>query len=110
MRGNPDMVGGEARFDTDLMTASAGTILAKGGAEGFQGIGLPDQGLGMALKISDGNARAGAPVTLSILRSLGAINEETRSRLASYAAPEVRNHQSELVGRLTTVFEIQGQA
>jgi L-asparaginase II len=110
MRGNPDMVGGEARFDTDLMTASAGTILAKGGAEGFQGIGLPDQGLGMALKISDGNARAGAPVTLSILRSLGAINEETRSRLASYAAPEVRNHQGELVGRLTTVFEIQGQA
>lgn len=110
MRANPDMVGGEARFDTDLMAASAGTILAKGGAEGFQGIGLPEAGLGMALKISDGNARAGAPATLSILRSLGALGPETLSRLQSYSNPEVRNHQGELVGRLTPVFEIQGRA
>lgn len=110
MREHPEMVGGEARFDTDLMAAAAGAILAKGGAEGFQGIGLVEQGLGMALKISDGNARAGAPATLSILRSLGALSEDIRSRLQSYAHPEVRNHQGELVGRLITVFEIEGRA
>ncbi len=110
MRENPGMVGGEARFDTDLMTAAGGSILAKGGAEGFQGIGLPERGLGMALKISDGNARAGAPVTLEILRRLDLLDAETLSRLQSYANPEVRNHQGELVGRLTTVFEIEGRA
>lgn len=110
MREHPEMVSGEARFDTDLMEAAAGTILSKGGAEGFQSVGLPEFGLGMALKISDGNARAGAPATIAILKSLGALSAEALGRLQSYAQPEVRNHQAELVGRLTTVFEIEGRA
>jgi L-asparaginase II len=110
MREHPEMVGGEARFDTDLMAAAAGTILAKGGAEGFQGIGLVEQGLGMALKISDGNARAGAPVTLQILQSQGALDQKTLARMETYRNPEVRNHQGELVGRLTTVVAIEGRA
>lgn len=110
MREHPEMVGGEARFDTDLMTAAAGKILAKGGAEGFQVVGLPEQGLGLALKISDGNARAGAPATLEILENLGALRKQALTQLDRYRNPEVRNHQGELVGRLTTVFQIEGRA
>jgi L-asparaginase II len=107
MRAYPEMVGGEARFDTDLMEAAAGTILAKGGAEGFQGIGLPQLGAGLALKISDGNARPGAVATLALLRSLNALDAAMLGRLVSYASPVVHNHQGELVGRLVPVFHVE---
>jgi L-asparaginase II len=109
MRTHPEMVGGEARFDTDVMEATDGAILAKGGAEGFQGIGLPDRGLGLALKISDGNPRAGAPAALEVLRSLGVLEEAALVRLERYAHPVVHNHQGELVGRLTTLFHLDGR-
>lgn len=106
MRAYPEMVAGEERFDTDLMEAAGGNILSKGGAEGFQGIGLIEQKLGLAQKISDGNARAGAPVMLEVLRELGALQDHAYQRLASYARPQVWNHSGELVGRLMTVFRI----
>lgn len=107
MRSYPEMVGGEARFDTDLMRAARGQILAKGGAEGFQGIAVPAMGLGLALKISDGNPRAGAPAALEVLRSLKALDEEAAGILATYARPVVHNHQGELVGRLIPLFHIE---
>ena len=43
---HPDMVGGPGRFDTALMRAGKGFILVKGGAEGFQSIGLLPGALG----------------------------------------------------------------
>jgi L-asparaginase II len=107
MRAYPEMVAGEGRFDSDLMDAAEGAVLSKGGAEGFQGIGLVNRGLGLALKISDGNARASAPSAMEILRSLGALNGPSLERLQQYVRPAVHNHQGELVGRLHTVFHIE---
>lgn len=107
MRAHPEMVGGEARFDTDLMDAGRGAVLAKGGAEGFQGVGLPLLDAGFALKISDGNPRPAAVATLEILRSVNAIDPAALERLSPYAAPVVYNHQGELVGRLVPVFHVE---
>ncbi len=79
---NPDMVGGPGRFDTRLMEVAQGRLLVKGGAEGFQAIGImpgalyPDSpALGIALKISDGDqkSRARPAVALEVLRQLGAL-------------------------------------
>lgn len=109
MTAHPEMVGGEDRFDTDLMRATAGAIVAKGGAEGFHGIGLPTQRLGTAMKISDGNARAIPPVAMRIVEHLAAIDRHALSELARYREPEVHNLQGELVGRLTPVFSFGGQ-
>lgn len=57
MMAYPEMVGGPDRFDTTLMRVGKGKILVKGGAEGYQAVGLlpgalgPDlPGIGITLK------------------------------------------------------------
>lgn len=93
MRSHPEMVAGPERFDTRLMAATGGRIVAKGGAEGYQGIGLmPDAispgspALGIAIKISDGDlkGRARPPVVLEILRQLGALSDSELETLSDY--------------------------
>lgn len=101
----PEMVGGEGRFDTELMRAAGGSVVAKGGAEGFQGVGLPGRGLGIAIKISDGSSGA-AVVALRILRWLGALDETSLRALNDFEETEVRNHLGVTVGRLAPVFTI----
>ncbi len=93
MMAHPEMVAGPERFDTRLMQVAAGKIVAKGGAEGYQAVGIlpgvlaPDSpGIGIALKISDGDSgnRARTGTTLSILRALGALNESQLAELSEY--------------------------
>lgn len=83
MTSHPGMVGGPDHFDTMLMEAGQGRIVVKGGAEGYQAIGLlpgalsPDSpGMGITIKISDGDpgGRARYGVALAILQALGALD------------------------------------
>ena len=67
MRENPFMVAGSERFDTRLMRGSP--VLCKGGAEGVFAAGLPE-GLGIAIKVSDGAGRAVEPAALSLLERM----------------------------------------
>lgn len=106
MTQHPEMVGGENRFDTDLMRAAAGTIVAKGGAEGFQGIAIPPRKLGIALKVSDGNSRAIPPTIMPVLHYLQALTPEQERDLASYAGAPIKNHQGKQVGRLSPLFSL----
>jgi L-asparaginase II len=71
----PHMVGGTRRLDTDVMTAGAGQVIAKEGAEGLVCATLLSQGLGVALKVTDGNWRRLAPAFVDVLRDLEALPE-----------------------------------
>jgi L-asparaginase II len=56
MRAHPALVAGtNHRVDTELMRTAAGAVVAKGGAEGYFGMGHTD-GVGLAFKILDGDA------------------------------------------------------
>jgi L-asparaginase II len=101
----PEMVAGDDRFDTDLMAAAEGAVVAKGGAEGFQGIGVPSKSCGIAIKITDGNARAIPPVAMRLLNTVHALPDSAEDALGRYIEPELNNHQSERVGRLVALFE-----
>ena len=111
----PEMVSGPERFDTDLMHAAKRKIFAKGGAEGFQGLGiLPfgnfEQGLGLAVKISDGDltTRANPAATLHILKSLGAMNENELLKVEKYGPMiPVKNWVKTVVGEGRPCFEIK---
>jgi L-asparaginase II len=115
MTGHPDMVSGPGRFDTELMRAAGDRLIAKGGAEGFQGVGIPPGGssltgggVGVAVKISDGDSRkrAGAPVVLSVLEQIGAISGDSSEVLAQYRDRSVLNDRGMIVGRGRVVFEL----
>jgi L-asparaginase II len=66
----PHLVGGTGRLDTDVMIAGAGQLIAKEGAEGLVCATSLGQGLGIALKVTDGNWRRLAPAVVEVLRQL----------------------------------------
>lgn len=84
MVAHPDLVAGEGRACTELMRAMNGRVAVKTGAEGVYVAILPDQGLGVALKIVDGATRASECAIAAILVALGVLERDhpmTRKRL-----------------------------
>jgi L-asparaginase len=70
MLAHPELVAGEQQFDTELMRLGHGQVISKGGAEGIQCLSRVGEGLGMAIKVEDGSARAKRAVALHLLEQL----------------------------------------
>lgn len=71
MRAFPEMVAGDGEPCTALMQATGGKVALKGGADGFYVAILPEQRLGVALKIMDGSKRAKWAAITALLLKLG---------------------------------------
>jgi L-asparaginase II len=67
---HPLLIAGEGRICTELMQAMPGQVIAKVGAEGIHCASVPAAGIGIALKVEDGDMRASGPALLEILRQL----------------------------------------
>lgn len=102
----PEMVGGQDVLCTDLMKASGGTIVAKGGAEGVYGLALCKHGIGVAIKIEDGSSRAAYPAAVETLRQLGVLSSEELEVLECYHRPLLYNHRAERIGEIRPVFRL----
>ena len=109
----PEMVGGTVgRIDTELIRLSAGRLVSKVGAEGVYTVGvLPcdawPAGLGVALKIEDGdNQRARPPVMIEALRQLGVLDGQALATLAPYFRPAIKNHRGDRVGEVRAYFDL----
>jgi L-asparaginase II len=92
---HPDLIAGEGRPCTDMMRAHPGRVIAKVGAEGVYCALLPQEGLGVALKVADGHAIASALAMAAVLEALG-----LRPRPASLTARPNVNTRGETVGEL----------
>src|SRR6267378_2758593 len=92
---HPDLIAGEGRPCTDMMRAHPGRVIVKVGAEGVYCALLPQEGLGVALKVSDGHAIASALAMAAVLEALG-----LRPRPASLTARPNVNTRGETVGEL----------
>jgi L-asparaginase II len=120
MISNPFMVGGPGSFDTTLMEAGSGKIVCKGGAEGYQGIGIMpgamgpgSPALGIALKISDGDQRnmARSAVALEILRQLHILSEKEMEALAEFGPTrDLYNYRKTHVGKGFPSFQLKFKA
>jgi L-asparaginase II len=114
MAAHPEMIGGETEsLDTALMRTVSGALIAKAGAEGLFTAGvLPcekwPRGLGLALKIEDGDKgrRARRPAAVETLRQLGVLSENALGALSSYARLPVRNHRGETIGETAASFAL----
>jgi L-asparaginase II len=97
------------------MRLAGGQIIAKAGAEGYQGIGvLPgalgpgSPGLGIAIKIADGDRRGTVRplVAVEILRQLGVLEDRLLHGMAAYGpVVEIRNWRKLVVGEMHPVFD-----
>jgi L-asparaginase II len=52
------------------MLAMPGQVIAKVGAEGIHCASIPAAGIGIALKVEDGDMRASGPALIAIIRAL----------------------------------------
>jgi L-asparaginase II len=115
MKAYPEMIGGETEsLDTALMRLVPGGLIAKAGAEGLFAAGImPSEkwprGLGLALKIEDGDkgSRARRPAVIEALRQLGVLSKTALGALSSYAKPVISNHRGEVVGEMVANFEFR---
>lgn len=84
MAAHPEFVAGEGRACTELMRAMGGRVAIKTGAEAVFVAILPNQRLGIALKIVDGASRASEAAICGLLIQLGVLAADhpaTRKRL-----------------------------
>ena len=91
MRAHPALIRGPDSVDTNVMRAHEGWV-AKGGAEGLMCAAGP-RGLGVALKIEDGNGRAIGPAVAAFLARLGYPVEKLEDAT-------VENGRGEVVGEI----------
>jgi L-asparaginase II len=97
----PRMVAGTGRLDTRLMAHFGARVFCKVGAEGVYSAALPELGLGVALKMDDGNtARAAEVAVVALIESLLAMDDADRAFVAPLRDVALRNWNGRLVGRL----------
>lgn len=109
----PELIGGTSeRLDTEIMRASPGKLISKVGAEGVYTAGvLPCEawpnGLGLALKIEDGDDHRARPtVVIEALNQLGVLRDESLEAVARYAFFPVKNRRGEVVGEIRASFKL----
>lgn len=105
----PELIGGTERLDTMLMQAAPGQLISKVGADGVWLCAvLPcdrwPRGLGIALKIEDGDDRRGRPVVaVELLRQLGIIDQDALAEISPMA---IKNRRGDVVGEVRANFSI----
>jgi L-asparaginase II len=104
LRAHPFLLGGSARFCTDLVIATEGRVLGKVGAAGFYGAFCEESGRGVALHVDDGNSDVAEGLMGRLLHHMGWITDKELSLLDRYCGVVRRNHRGLDVGRSETVF------
>jgi L-asparaginase II len=98
---SPFHVGGTVRFDTRVMQRLGERVFCKVGAEGVYCAALPERGLGVALKMDDGNtARAAEVVVAAVIEALVKLADEERGFMAGLSDAAMVNWNGIEVGRL----------
>lgn len=102
---HPDLVAGEGRACTELMRAMGGTVAIKTGAEAVFVAILPQQRLGVALKIVDGATRASECAIAAILAGLGVLDPDHPATRKRMNAPMLNRRDIE-VGQIRPAAEL----
>ncbi len=105
---HPFMVGGTDRFDTTVMATFGERVFCKVGAEGVFCAALPERGLGVAIKIDDGNtARAAEVAMAATLEAFVDLDDEEADLLAGLSDVRLRNWNGIEVGALRATAELR---
>ncbi|MEK0417604.1 MAG: hypothetical protein RI949_1610 [Pseudomonadota bacterium] len=104
----PFMVAGTGRMDTRVMERFGERVFCKVGAEGVYCAALPDLGLGVAIKMDDGNnARACEVAFAAVLERLLPLSAEDGTFLRSFSDATLKNWNGIEVGRLRAAASLR---
>jgi L-asparaginase II len=99
----PEYMSGTGEFDAALIRAYDGSLVCKGGAEGVFAASLFERGIGLVLKVIDGNERARPPAAIESLAAIDGLSQAQRAELAAFARPAVKNKAGRIVGEICPV-------
>lgn len=99
----PFYLAGQGRICLALIESARGRVYPKNGAEGVYALALPGTGIGVALKVDDGNERGYLPVVVEVLLRLG-LWPEVPQRLEEFRRIPVRNTQKRIVGHVVSAL------
>jgi L-asparaginase II len=95
------MVAGTGRFDTRLMERLGARVFCKVGAEGVHCAAVPELGLGVAIKMDDGNnSRACEVVLAAVVERLLALDDADATFLRGFSDLTMKNWNGIEVGQL----------
>ena len=98
---HPFMVGGTDRFDTKVMQKLGERVFCKVGAEGVFCAALPERGLGVAIKIDDGNnARAAEVAMAAAIEAFVELDADAGTFMRAFSNVVLRNWNGIEVGAL----------
>lgn len=106
MTTRPEMVSGTGGFCTELIRHTGGRMIGKIGAEGVYCVGIRDRGIGIAVKIENGNMAVLPPIVLSLLEQLSLIDNDELQRLDRYYAMRNINDLKTTVGHYLPIFTL----
>jgi L-asparaginase II len=106
MTTHPELVSGAGRNDLAFMRTAPGDWVAKVGADGVQAIGVRSAGLGIAIKMADGNARALYTAAVAVLRQLGLVASPETSPLAPWLRPQLKNYMGLRTGEVRATVRL----
>ena len=105
------MVGGTDRFDTRVMQRLGERVFCKVGAEGVYCAALPGRGLGVALKIDDGNnARAAEVVMAALIEAFVVLDDGEAAFMRGLSDLRLKNWNGIEVGALRASAALRAAA
>ncbi|MEX3842877.1 asparaginase [Paraburkholderia sp. BR10882] len=117
MTSYPELVAGEGRFCTTLMSAFEGALVGKLGAAGSYAIGVRASAatathtggpaLGIAVKIEDGDLTALHVTVVEVLRQLGIGTPQQLAQLSKFEAPRIVNTMGVETGCVAPQFSLE---
>ncbi len=107
----PHMVAGTGRFDSRVMERLGERVFCKVGAEGVYCAALPGLGLGVALKMDDGNtARACEVAMAAVLAALLPLSDADACFVDGLREVTMRNWNGREIGTLRATLFMPGRA
>ncbi len=105
----PRLVAGDGRRDTQIMSLLGERVFCKVGAEAVYCAALPGRGLGVAMKMDDGNnARAVEVVMAALIEALVPLSEHEQRVLAGFSQFTLKNWRGIEVGSLRAAAVLRG--
>ena len=99
MIAHPELISGSGCADEILTRIAGGRLFAKSGAEGIKAVGLPALGVGIAVKIADGDHRVAMAVMLALLEELDVFTDVQSTQVKQEVALSVTTIRGDPVGK-----------
>lgn len=105
----PEMISGTGGFCTELMKHTNGKLVAKLGADAVYCVGAIGKGIGIAVKIEDGNMKVLSSAVVEVLRQLQLLDDDELKALWQFHIKDNINTLGDKVGEVRPAFTLAFQ-